>query len=110
MCKDSIDLTNITKIPSGRAIAARFQDLWITNVYATPGTAKKPERERFFASYLTYILEIPATHLVGGDFNAILNKNSTGHYNYSWALCYMVQGLAKHDVWQHHRNRKAYTH
>jgi exonuclease III len=58
MCKNSIDLINVTKIPSGRAIAARFQDLWITNVYAPSGTAKKPERERFFASALTYILAV----------------------------------------------------
>jgi exonuclease III len=37
MFKDGIDLTSVTKIPSGRAIAARFQDLWITNVYAPRG-------------------------------------------------------------------------
>jgi hypothetical protein len=76
------------------------------------GTANKPERELFFTSDLTYILAVPATHLlVGGDFNAILDKaDSTGHYKYSRALCDMVQGLAIHDVWQHHPNRRAYNH
>jgi exonuclease III len=40
MGKDSTDLTNITKLLSGLAIAARFQDLWITNV-CTLGDGKE---------------------------------------------------------------------
>jgi hypothetical protein len=66
MCKDSIDLTNVTKILSGRAIAARFQDLWVTKIYAPSGTAKKTELERFFASDVIYILAVPSTHLLVG--------------------------------------------
>jgi exonuclease III len=48
--KENITLTDIQRLPSGRGIAARWRDLYITNVYAPSGTGKKRERDEFFLS------------------------------------------------------------
>lgn len=45
--KDCISLSNVTRIPSGRAIAAKFQEMWIVNVYAPSGTARRQEGKYF---------------------------------------------------------------
>jgi exonuclease III len=70
MSNEGISLVNVTRIPSGRAIAAKFQDVWIVNVFAPSGTARRQEREQFFDNELTYLLAEPTEHLlIGGDFN-----------------------------------------
>jgi exonuclease III len=47
MSKVFISLANVTRIPSGRAIAAKFQEMWIVNVYAPSGTARRQEGKYF---------------------------------------------------------------
>ena len=32
--RDEIQLVNVSKLPSGRAIAAKFREVWIINIYA----------------------------------------------------------------------------
>jgi exonuclease III len=32
--RDEIQLTSVSKIPSGRMIAAKFREVWIINIYA----------------------------------------------------------------------------
>jgi exonuclease III len=32
--RDNIELVNITRMPSGRAIAAEFKGIWLVNIYA----------------------------------------------------------------------------
>jgi len=39
--RDSISLKNVTMLPSGRAIAAKFREIWIINVYTPSGTARE---------------------------------------------------------------------
>jgi exonuclease III len=38
IARDNIELNNITKIPSGRAIEAKLKDTYIINVYAPSGS------------------------------------------------------------------------
>jgi exonuclease III len=39
--RNETQLANIYKIPSGRAIAAKFREVWIINIYASSSTARK---------------------------------------------------------------------
>ena len=60
-------------IPSGRAIAAKFREVWLIDIYAPSGTAQKLECERFYNSELAYLLTDTSGHIIlGGDFNCIL--------------------------------------
>jgi exonuclease III len=75
VARDNIDLSNITRMPSGRAIAAEFKGIWLVNIYAPSGAAKRNEREQFFNTELTYILRAaPENTILGGDFNCVLEK------------------------------------
>ena len=47
VAKDVITLTNVTKLPSGRATAAEYRGTLLINIYAPSGTAKRHEREYF---------------------------------------------------------------
>jgi exonuclease III len=68
VARDNIELANITRIPSGRAIAAEFKGIWLVNIYALSGAAKRNEREQFFNTELTYILRAaPENIILGGD-------------------------------------------
>jgi len=53
--RDLLTLTNITPLPSGRAIAANLGDLSIIKLYAPSGTWKRHEREAFFNNELPYL-------------------------------------------------------
>jgi len=71
VARDGIYLVNSIMIPSGRARAAKFREVWVINVYAPCGTAMKHEREWFFNSDLPYFVTGASEHtLMGGDFNA----------------------------------------
>ena len=43
--RDGINLENIITSLPGRAMAAKFREVWIINLYAPSGTAMKHERE-----------------------------------------------------------------
>jgi exonuclease III len=45
MAKPQHQLTNIRRLPTGRAIAATFRDVQIINIYAPSGTNRRAERE-----------------------------------------------------------------
>ena len=75
--RNEINLTNITRLPSERGIAAEYRGIWLANVYAPPGTAKRQERERFYNSELPYLLRAsPSNMIVGGDFNCVLRQTA----------------------------------
>jgi len=46
--RSEIQLTNITTLPSGRAIAAEYRGIRLINVYTPSGTTRRNERERFY--------------------------------------------------------------
>jgi len=56
IARDNIELRNITKIPTGRAIAAEHKGTWIINIYAPSGAAKRGELDKFFNTGLIYLL------------------------------------------------------
>jgi exonuclease III len=86
--RDTIPLTNISKLPTGRAIAASVGILLIINIYAPSGASKHTERETFYNNELPYLLRTPSEEIIlGGDFNCVLEaKDTTGHANYSRSL------------------------
>ena len=68
--RENIEIHNILKIPSGRAIAAEFQGTRIVNIYAPSGAEKRQERERFFNQDITHLLRTTTGNLIiAGDFN-----------------------------------------
>ena len=82
MAKEGITLTNVTKLPSGRAIAAEYRGTLLINTYAPSGTAKRHEREYIFNIELPYLLQPPtARMIIGGDFNCVITtSDTTGNY------------------------------
>jgi exonuclease III len=111
VARSGINLANGTRLPSGRAIAARFQDLWLINVYAPSGTARKQERETFYSSELPNFLTDASHHIILGDFNCILKQgDATGTLLFSRALATLIRGLNLQDAWQRSADRPVYTH
>jgi len=73
LTKDGITLTNVTKLPSRRAIAAEYRGTLLINIYAPSGTAKRHESDHFFNNELPYLLQPPtARMIIGGDFNCVI--------------------------------------
>jgi exonuclease III len=56
VAREGIRLENIIRLPSGRAIGARFRDTWIINIHAPSGTTKRHEREHFSSTEMAYLL------------------------------------------------------
>ena len=112
MARRNLQITNIERIPSGRAMAITCYGIRIINIYAPSGTARKADRERFYNEELPMLL---STHtepmLVGGDFNCVLSPiDSTGTYTASNALTNIIHGLRLVDTWNQDPNRPIYTH
>jgi exonuclease III len=112
MTKVGLSISNIKRLPSGRGMAAIFNGTWIINIYAPSGAEKKTEREAFYTNDITHILPTNHTELIlAGDFNCTLDTvDSTGHKNFSRALCTLVSGYRLHDVWKASKSRHDYTH
>jgi exonuclease III len=110
--RNDLQVTNITKLPTGRGIAAECEGIALLNVYAPSWTAKKAEREAFFNTGLVYLLRnAPENLLLGGDFNCVLDAtDATGTCTYSRTLAVLVQGCALRDVWTQSTARRTYTH
>jgi hypothetical protein len=105
-----IKITEIKRFPSGRGMAAKFNETWI-NIYAPSGAEKKQEREYFYNTDLTYILPLTYTDMIiAANINCILTKtDSTGTKNYT-ALANIVTGLGLIDAWDTTKTRDGYTH
>jgi exonuclease III len=112
LTREPITLTNITRLPSGRGMAACYRGVWIVNIYAPSGTSRRQEREDFYNAEVTYLLwSIPPTMIIGGDFNCVLSQTDcTGNINYSKALDRVVCGFDLTDVWETILPRAIYTH
>lgn len=112
MARRGLQITNIDRLPTGRAMAVTCHGMRIINIYAPSGTAKRADRERFYNVELSVLLStrtIPM--LVGGDFNCTLSPtDSTGTYTVSNALKNIVNGLRLVDVWNQDPHRPVFTH
>ena len=70
ICSNTLTLTNLSRHPSGRAMAASLGEIHIINIYAPSGTSKRRERENFYNNELPYILDTASADIVmGGDVN-----------------------------------------
>ena len=66
IARESLRLTNVNRLPSGRAMSVRVRDICIINIYAPSGTARRQEREHFYASELPPLLTDSAQHIILG--------------------------------------------
>jgi exonuclease III len=107
-----LHITQIDRIPSGRAIAAEFHGTRLINVYAPSGTSKRTQRECFFLTELPALLSADSQSiLLGGDLNCTLHPaDSTGSPVPSRALEETIHGLALTDTWEQDPQRPVYTH
>jgi hypothetical protein len=111
LTRDSIHFTNISRIPSGRAIAATLRTLLIINVYVPSGTARRSEREPFFNNDHPLLLGSASDDiLMGGDFKCVLKAADSNEHGSSRALATLVQGYALSDAWQARRDSNGSTH
>ena len=110
LTSDTIVVTNLSRIHSGRAIAATLGTPLIINVYAPPAPPDEPNWSH--SSTTTPLLGSASDDIIlGGDFNCVLEAaDSTGHGSFSRSLATLVQGYALRDAWQARSDSHAYTH
>jgi exonuclease III len=110
--REETTITNITKLPSGRGTAAEFRGIWMINIYAQSGAAKKKEREQFFDTELACLRRASPTNMIlGGDFNCILHKkDNTGYLNYSRALEELVHTDLNYGTCVKPTRQRRFTH
>jgi endonuclease/exonuclease/phosphatase family metal-dependent hydrolase len=111
LLRNTLMATNLSRIPSGRAMAISAGGIHVVNIYAHSGTSKRLEREIFFNNDLPYLLDMASEDiLLGGDFNCVLDAgDSTGHESYSRSLNTLIHGYSLRDAWQARPGNTAYT-
>jgi exonuclease III len=112
VARNGIMLINVNKLPSGRAIASEFKGLFIVNIYATSGTAKRMERENVYNTEVPQQLQTGHGEIIiEGDFNCVRDPaNKSGHFHSSRARAETIRELHLTDTWKQDRTRPAYTH
>ena len=110
--KVDLQLRRLKRVPTGRGIAAYYNNTCIINLYAPSGTSNHAEREAFFNTELIVLIPHTPTDLImADDFNCVLsNLDCTDHRNSSKTFERFIQGLGLVDVWDASENRQIYTH
>jgi exonuclease III len=82
LARHDFPLNKVTRLPSGKNIAAENSGIRLINVYAPSGSAKRTDREQFFNLELPELLyATPPSLLIGGEFNCVLQPaDTTGHF------------------------------
>jgi exonuclease III len=112
VARHDFPLTDVTSLPTGRAIPANHGGLRLINVSAPADTARRADREQFFNSELPALLYAAAPSiLIGGDFNFVLQPaDTTALFISSRALSEIVQGLTLSDAWNQDPQRPTFTY
>jgi hypothetical protein len=112
IAREGITLVNLTRLPSGHAIAAKLKDCSIINVYAPSGTARRQDRETFYSCELPHVLTQESRNvLMAGGFNCTLEQgDSTEAMNHCRALTELLRGMELRDAWNRSAERPGYTH
>jgi exonuclease III len=112
LTKEGLQVNGMKRIPSGRGISVRLENVWYINIYALSGTGKRAERETFFNQDVLHLIpDTPAEQVLAGDFNSVIqHTDTTGSVAYSKALEKLIKGLELHDVWDHTVTNRGYTH
>jgi exonuclease III len=110
--KQGVQVKDIERIPSGRAIAAEFQSHRMVNVYAPSGNNRRHERHSFFEEDIVYLLrDIPHNFILAGDFNGVLdNVDCTGGFQTCKALGTLLEKTNLLDTWKSQRRKPICTH
>jgi len=105
-------VTNLSRIPTARAIAATLGTLLIINIYAPSVTSKQAERKFFFHNGLPLLLGSPSDDiLLVGDINCLLAAaDFTEHGCFRRSLATLIKGYALRDTWQARPVRHEPTH
>jgi exonuclease III len=56
LIRKAIQVTNITRLPSGREMVASCRGVWIVKISAPSGSTNRREREQFYNVEITYLL------------------------------------------------------
>jgi exonuclease III len=105
-------ITNVHKLPSGRATSAEYSEIRLVNVYAPSASARRNERETFFNTELPAFLYTSPSHTtIEGEFDCVLSQaDTTGSFQPSRALSEIVTRLALVDTWTQNPLQPTYTH
>lgn len=100
--RSGLQLSDVTQLPSGRAISARLGDVTVLNVYAPTGSRGRRERDTFFTADLAPLLASAGGRFVwGGDFNAVLSgAQTTGTAYPCQTLKKIVSEAGLTDAWE----------
>jgi hypothetical protein len=71
VARNEIMLRNISKLPSGRAIAAECKGLYIVNIYAPSGTAKRTKYEKFYNTEVPELLQTGHGEIIIGATSTV---------------------------------------
>ena len=109
LAKIMLHLTNLTTLPSGRAIAADYKGIRLINVYALSGTARRATENNSMPPSCHICFTTALSISLLGGFNSVLHpSDTTGHFEPSRALSEMIRGLELHDAWK--QNPPTYIH
>lgn len=103
LIKSHIKTSRVQRSIDSRILSIQIDDhLTICNVYAPSGTTHKAEREKFFTDSIQhYINHGSGKLIIGGDFNAVIDKKDANHTsNHSQSLKFLVQTLNLSDAWE----------
>lgn len=113
MVRSHIITSDVQRSIDTRIISIRINNhATVCNVYAPSGTGQRAERERFFADTIQYYVNHGVDKLIlGGDFNAVVNKKDANHSsNQSQSLKFLIQSLKLCDAWEViHKSTVDYT-
>ena len=112
VARKEFHLTNITTLPTGRAIAAEYKGIQLINIYAPSGTERRAEREHFYNTELPLLIRADYRKIIlGGDFNCIIDPvDTTGIFRNSRALANLIHGTHLRDTWTQNPINSTYTH
>lgn len=113
LVRSHIKTSAVQRSIDSRIISLKIDEhVTICNVYAPSGSAQRVERERFFTDTIQYYINNGVGELiVGGDFNAVIQKKDANHTsNHSQSLKFLVESLNLTDAWEHiHKTVVDYT-
>lgn len=100
LARESMGMTPMLSLPSGRACAVRIGSLTVINVYAPAGSMRRRERADFYAVDLAPLLAAAGPRIVlAGDFNCVLrDADTTGTTTKCAELAQLVTGLDLGDA------------
>lgn len=81
LTRRGLQVTDIHRIPTGRAVAVTCQGIRIVNIYAPSGTSRRTDRERFYNVDLSELLATCAVPMLIGGTLIVHSRRTTlpGH-------------------------------